>query len=265
VQLDKLITGMNAQFSAGNIARKEVLRVQALRVNTDLEYAANARKLSDTEAELKSLLQLSGNVYVSPVITDADVINQLPATSLDQLIQDAHSTNSAYQLQQFQVQYQQQNLAYQKALAAPDVTLGLNFDRQSNFTTNYVGLGISLPVPLLNRNQGNIRASRFQVQQQQAGLELASLELENNLRNAYRKLQWSLSLNSAQQQEFYSSYSQLYNNVVESYNARQISLLEFLDYFNDYEEVREKQLQLELDVRLAKEELNYQAGAEIIR
>lgn len=264
LQLDKLIAGMEAQFKAGNVAKKDLLRVQALRVNTELEQTENARKLSDVQTELRTLLLVSDDAYIQPV-TDGEALDALPQYNVEQMITAAKKSNSSYQLQQLQVLYGQQNLSYQKALAVPDITLAPNFDRQSNHVVNYYGLGINLPLPVFNRNQGNIKAAQFQVKKEEATLSQVDIELQNKVMNAYRKLLLTVNLTNTRQREFYSNYAQLYNNVVESYNNRQINLLEFIDYFNDYEEVREKQLLQELNVRLAKEELNYQVGADVVQ
>ncbi|MBC7720937.1 MAG: TolC family protein, partial [Pedobacter sp.] len=81
--------------------------------------------------------------------------------------------------------------------------------------------------------------------------------LRNNVTNAYRKLMLSINQNNAVQKDFYGRYTIIYNNMVESYRQRQINLLEFLDFFNDYTDSQQKLLQQQLNLQLAKEELNY--------
>ena len=54
-------------------------------------------------------------------------------------------------------------------------------------------------------------------------------------------------------------------NVTESYRNRQINLLEFIDFSDAYREAQLKLLQQQLNLRLAKEELNYQVGKDVIR
>ncbi|MFK5037096.1 TolC family protein, partial [Klebsiella pneumoniae] len=84
-----------------------------------------------------------------------------------------------YKLQEETTRFYQKSLAYQQALKVPDVTLGPNFDRNSNFQPNYVGLGISLPIPVLNKNKGNIKAAAANVNQQKAIVESAATDLQN--------------------------------------------------------------------------------------
>jgi cobalt-zinc-cadmium efflux system outer membrane protein len=163
------------------------------------------------------------------------------------------------------VKYKQQSLAYQKALAVPDVTLGPNFDKNSNYTPNYVGLGISLPLPVFDRNQGNIKAARWQLKAEEANMQLADVELSNNVVSAYNKLKNTLQLNANIPSGFYEDYGTLFNKVVQSYRDRQISMVEFIDYFDTYKDAMQKQTQQLLNVQLAKDELNTQIGTDIVQ
>lgn len=262
-QLDKLLTGMKAQLDAGNIARKDYLRIQALQVSLEQEVLENSRRLGDAEAELRTLLGLASEAFILPAT--AYQAPQLPTESLDSLVALAHKTNPVYLAQQYRVAYQHTNIAYQKALAVPDITVGPEYDHNSNYTPHYVGLSLNMPLPLLNRNKGNIRAATYQEQGEEAGLNEAELLLRNNIQNAVNKLRAVLQLVNSGQEDFFENYSRLYANVLESYRQRQISLLEFTDYFAAYKDIRQKQLQLELSLQEAKEELNYQVGADVLR
>ncbi|MFC4232394.1 TolC family protein [Parasediminibacterium paludis] len=256
VQLNKLLKGMEAQLTAGNIAKKDFVRVQALVVSLQQDIVDLTKDLADNEADLKTLLQVTNpNTFIKPSEVLSTSI-QLPE-SLETLTSIALKSNPYYLLQQSQTVYQQQNLTYQKALQTPDITLGPNFDRNSNFAPNYIGLGVSLPIPVFNKNKGNIKSAEANIKQQKAITQSAETELRNNVANAYRKLMLSISQNNATQKDFYNSYTLIYNNMVESYQQRQINLLEFLDFFNDYSDSQQKLLQQQLNLQLAKEELNY--------
>ncbi|MBS1585752.1 MAG: TolC family protein [Bacteroidetes bacterium] len=261
-QLDILIKAMTAELQAGNIAQKDLLRIQALDVNLQHEVTENAKNISDIEAELKTLLQVTGDVFVQPVADD-DNNTHVPNLSIVQLVDSARQYNTDYMQQLLQVRYQKQNLSYQRALAVPDLTFGPEFDQNSNYTPNYYGLGISLPLPVLNRNQGNIKSARWQVKQEEANLQQIDDKLQNDVKNAYQKLLYTLQLSSGGNEEFYRNYYRLYDNIVQSYKQRRISMLEFIDYFNGYESIREQELQQKLNVRLAKEELNYEVGMDV--
>jgi cobalt-zinc-cadmium efflux system outer membrane protein len=180
--------------------------------------------------------------------------------NLETLTNTALQLNPHYLLQQTQIVFQQQNVVYQKALRSPDITLGPNFDRNSNFAPNYIGMGISLPIPVLNKNQGNIKSAEFNVKQQQAVTQGTETELRNNVSNAYRKLMLTIEQNNATQKDFYAKYQAIYDNMFQSYQQRQISLLEFLDFFNDFTDSQQRLLQQYLNLHLAQEELQFNVG-----
>lgn len=264
-QLQLLLNGMEAQWQAGNIAQKELLRIQALVISLQQDMNTLARSIQDTETDLKTMLQLKESGFIQTV---TETLSDIPVSSLsepDLLFETAKKNNPYFLLQQTQTVLQQQNLSYQKALRIPDITLGPNFDRNSNFSPNYVGLGISLPLPLLNKNQGNIKSAEFSIRQQQAISSNAETELKNNISNAAQKILLLWKQHSGTQRTFYQQYDKMFDNIVQSYRQKQIGLLEFLDFFNDYTNARQRLQQQMLDLQLAKEELNYHTGTDVLK
>lgn len=262
-EMNILLTGMEAQLKAGNIAQKEYLRVQALVISLQQDITENNRNLSNTEAELKTLLQVSTNSFIKPVDTLSFTSFQTPR--VHELIASAKENNASFLMQQKQVIYQQQNLVFQKALKAPDVTVAPEYDRASNYTTNYYGLTLSLPLPIFNKNQGNIKAAAFSIKQQQTALKQLETELTNNVVNAYTKLMFTQQQNNNMQSEFYTNYQKMFQNMLLSYRQRQLSLLEFIDFFDTYKEANIRLRQQQFNLQLAKEEVNFQAGTDIIK
>ena len=262
-EMNHLLTGMEAELRLGNIAQKEYLRVQALVISLQQDITENNRSLSNTEAELKTLLQVSGNTFIKPA--DSLSFTSFQTPKLDELVAAAKENNAAYLMQQKQVLYQQQNLVYQKALRAPDITVAPEYDKASNYTTDYYGLSLSLPLPIFNKNQGNIRAAEFSIKQQQTAGRQLETELTNNVVNAYTKLVFTQQQNNNLQSDFYTSYQKMFTNMLQSYRQRQISLLEFIDFFETYKEASIRLRQQQFNLQVAKEELNFQAGTDIIK
>lgn len=258
-QLNKLLSGMQAQLSVGNIAQKDLVRIQALTIALQQDKTDIEKSIADAQNDLKTLLQIKNTkVFIKPA-NDTSAVT-LPHDGLDNLINQALQSNPNYILQQTTTTYQQQNLAYQKALRTPDVTLGPNFDRNSNYAPNYVGMGISLPLPVFNKNKGNIKSAQFGIKQQEAITQNAETELINNVSTAYEKLVLTVKQNSSNQQSFYNQYEVIYNNMMDSYRKREINLLEFLDFYNDYTASQQRLLQQKLNLHLAEEELKYEVG-----
>ncbi len=263
-QLTKLLDAQGQELNAGNIAKKEYLRVNALIVSLQQDMTDNAKDLNDAQNELKTVLGVTGNKFIQPILADSESAELTPV-GIMQLVDSAKQNNTDYQQEVYQLQYNRQNLRLQKALSVPDVTFGPEFDQAANYAPNYFGLAISLPIPLWDRNQGNIKSARYQVKQEESMLGLADQKLQNDVLNSYQKLLYTAKMSSNNNASFYREYYRLQKNIIESYNRRQISLIEFLEYYNDYKDIREKQLQQILNLRLAKEDLNDIVGIDIIK
>ncbi len=261
-RLEKLQGAMKQELAAGNIARKEYLRVQALIISLKQDMVQNSSDLLDAESELKTILQVTGNVFILPLTND-DYKTAVPAEGISQLLDSAKKYNTDYNQQMQQLQYNRQNLKLQRALAIPDITVGTEFDQSANYAPNYYGLALSLPLPLWDRNRGNIKSAGWQVKQEEVMMRQVDQKLDNDVLNAYQKLMLAVKLNENTSDAFYRDYSQLYMNIVESYNSRQIGMIEFLEYFNDYQQVRKNQLQQILNLHLAAEELNDVVGVDV--
>jgi outer membrane protein, heavy metal efflux system len=263
-RLNKLLYAQEAELKAGNIARKEYLRVQALIISLQHDMTENAKNLNDAESELKTILSVTGNKFIQPVVTDAES-TALPDVTITQLIDSAKHNNTDYQQEVYQLQYNSQNLRLQKAMAVPDLTVSPEFDQNANYAPKYFGLTLSLPIPLLDRNQGNIRSARYGVKEEETMVSLADQKLQNDVLNSYQKLLYTVQLSSKNNELFYKDYYELQKNIAESYNKRQISLIEFLEYYKDYQDIRTRQLQQVLNLRLAKADLNDVVGVEVVK
>lgn len=262
-QLSTLLAGMKQQLDAGNISQKDYLQLQSLTVSLKQDMIDVSNSIEDAEADLKTLLHVNGNVFIKP--DNEELPAMLLPENAEVLIEQAKQNNPSYKIEQQQTVYQQQMLTYQKALRAPDVTVTPNFDRLSNYAPNYFGVGVSLPLPVFNNNKGNIQSANAAVKQQQTVESNAATELENGVMNAYNKLKLALTLNTPEQQDFFTRYKTLYQNMFNSYKERKVSFLEFINFFNDYKDLQEKLLQQQLNIVLAADALNYETGIDIIK
>jgi len=262
-RFNNLENAMQVQLQAGNIAQKDYLRIQALVIALQQDISENDKNIIAVEQDMKVLLQANDNVFIKPAnVLQSDI--KLPP-DVNTLINTAKAVNANYLLQLSQQTYAEQNLSYQKALRSPDVTVAPEYDRNSNYAPNYVGLGISLPLPLWNHNQGNIKSAAFSIKQQQTEVLAAATQLRSNITSAYQRLLLTYQQNNATQKTFYSNYQKLFTNMLQSYQQRQISLLELLDFIDSYQEAQTRLLQQQLSLQLAKEELNYEVGTDVIK
>ena len=109
----------------------------------------------------------------------------IPATV--SLLQHILTNRPAAKIAQTFVLLQNNNLIYQKASAKADVNVGTEFDQRSSYAPNYVGLAITLPLNIFNRNQGNITAAKIVVKQQHAITNETNAKIKNDIITASGK------------------------------------------------------------------------------
>lgn len=257
----KMVTGMDEQLKVGNISQKDNVRVRSLLYSLQSDQADLQRQVADIQKDLRVLLNVSDSTFIVPQLNTL-----IPADGivLQTLLDSAKNNRPDYQLAQTNLLSQQHNLAYQKALVTPDVTVGVEYDRASNYIPNYYGLAISLPLPLFNRNKGNIAAAKFNIKQAETGVQQVQNQVEHDIAGAYNKWLITSSINKSGTLELGDQYDKLMQNMISSYNQRQVSLIEFIDFFDAYKDSNLKQLQQQANLRNAAAELNYTTGTSII-
>src|SRR5690606_38655187 len=81
----------------------------------------------------------------------------------------------------------------QKKLAIPDMALNSSYDQRSGAFVNQVNVGISIPLPLWNRNRGNIKAAQYEMQSADVYQKQKTIEVQTEVRAAWQDLTLSLS------------------------------------------------------------------------
>lgn len=259
--VQKMVAGMDEELKVGNISQKDNVRVKALLYSLQSDQADLLRQVADIQKDLRVLLNVSDSVFVVPQL---DILNPDEGIILQTLLDSARTNRPDFQLLQINLLSQQHNLAYQKALVTPDVTVGTEYDHASTYVPNYWGLSISLPLPVLNRNKGNINAAKFGIKQAETGIQQVQNQIDQDVASAYNKWLISSSVSKAALAELGDQYDKLMQNMIVSYKQRQVSLIEFIDFFDAYKDSRLKQLQQQANLRNAAAELNYTTGTSII-
>ena len=265
-EVETLVKGMDLQLQSGNISVKDNIRIKALLFNLHNELVNIDAQLIPLESEIHLLLRKSENTFIAPLFTYflPDII-KTSIPSKEELVKVALDYRPDAKIARSQLNYQVNNLAYQKALVKPDITIGTEYDQRSSYSPHYVGLAISLPLNILNRNQGNISSAKFSIQQQQALLDATLSKIGNDISTIIGKVQFYQNVNDLQQLDFSKQYDIVFQNMLKSYQQRQVSLLEFTDFADAYKETKLKLLEQHTGLIRAMVELNYLVGKDIIQ
>ncbi|RFZ81182.1 TolC family protein [Mucilaginibacter terrenus] len=257
----RIVDATDKAYQAGNNSLKDVVRLKALLFGLRNDLVAIDSQLNSLESELKTLLVVDADKFILPQITYNTPDAVLNAALL---AEQARTSRADYLADRYLLEQNNHNLALQKALAVPDVTIGGTYDQNSSYARNYVGLEISLPLPFFNRNQGNIKSARLNVLEQEATVKNSELQLKNDVYSAVQQYNISKELLGNQETDFYNKYDQIYRGMFKAFQQRQISLQEFVDFFDSYRETKLKILQQQLNLQKAIADVNYAVGSTVI-
>lgn len=259
----ELVNAIQKSFDVGNTSMKDLIRLKALLFGLQNDMVENNRQINDLQTELKTLLQTKETTFVQPVINDKPV--ETVDLDVQSLISQAMTNRPDYLSNQYQLNSATHNLAYQKALAVPDVTLGVSYDQNSSYARHYYGLQVGFPIPLFNRNQGNIKSAQYNIKSQESTLKQNEFQLKNDVVAAVNQYKLNVQLFSTQQIAFNEQYDKLFGAMLKSFQQRQISLVEFVDFFDTYKDTKLKILQQQFNLQKAIADLNFAVGTTVIK
>ena len=125
------------------------------------------------------------------------------------------------------------NLKLQRSLAAPEFSVKGIYDRAGNFINNY--------------------------KEEEYAIEKAHKELYS----AYSQLQKAVELCRSSNDELEQNFGHLIEGVNENFQKRNISMLEFIDYYQSYKETCLQLYELKKNILLAMENLNTIVGQTV--
>src|ERR1044072_6239174 len=265
--LQKIVDAYEEADKKGSVAHADVIRLRALIVGLTNDYTD--LKQQELASQL-NLQQLLGNDHHYAPRVDTEGVSRynlnMKRYTLPALIDTALLNRPDLRIAQQQLQQAQMNYSLQKALAVPDLHVGATYDKAGSYANNFVGLTLGIDLPFWNRNQSNIRSANSQVKVQEQTLAQGNNIVATDVQQAVQKI----SLIDRQYQLLhFESLNQEYNKLIDevalNFRKGDISLLQFIDYFNSYSDNVKNTNKLMLDRITAYEELNFATGTELFQ
>lgn len=261
--LQQLLEVMKEQNDKGNISLLEKSRIQALLLSLQQERNETSNQLISLQGDMKLLLGLNASETFEPVF-DESVLKQIDITSIPFIeLNNRLAERPDLKMARTNIQASRANVSLQKSLAFPEVSLKGSYDRAGNFCDNYFAIGLSISIPVFNRNQGNIKSARLSVLQNTSREELTRKQAEKELFTSYARLEKAVKLYNSSNYELERDFETIIDGVNTNFRKRNISLLEFIDYYQAYKETCLQLYQTQKDVFLAMEEINTVTGRDV--
>jgi cobalt-zinc-cadmium efflux system outer membrane protein len=263
----KTVDASEKIFENHSILLAEVLRLKSLLFTLESERLSIVTQISGIENDLNILLADSTgiNSYFIPQINyqsfdSSDVKN----ISLNDAIQTAYESRTDIKIAGLNLKSEEANLALQKALAIPDVTLGGAYSRHGSYVPDYIALTLSIDLPLFNRNQGNIIVSENNIEADKVLLNQAKNSVKKDVVSAYDKAFETNKLYRNFDNKFTDEYKKLASGMIANYENRNMTIIEFTDFYESYRTSILQTIQLQNSRIDSFENLNFAAGKDLL-
>jgi len=262
--LRKVVDAYVQQQGKGYIAEKEVVRIRAQLYSFQAEYLGLINQIMGLESELRLTVQVKPNVYIQPVADSASLSELDPGKyPLTAMLDSAYRNRTDLLIARTNTDINKLQYDYQKALAVPDLTLSLEYDKQGSYAQNFQALGASIDLPTFNRNQGNIKSARFAIDNTVALQRSTEANVSETITNALEIAYTQNSLYKTLDAKFPADFERLANAELQAYEKRTIGLLEFLDFYDAFKQNVVQLNTIQYNRVQAFEDLNYYTATNL--
>ncbi|CAG5003012.1 hypothetical protein DYBT9275_03027 [Dyadobacter sp. CECT 9275] len=260
--LNITVNAFENEYNRNNISLKEVVRLKALLFQLTNNRADILFEIADNQRDIKNLLQV-GSIII-PQVNQNDLRRyQLNNNTLASLEEKALASRADLKIAASATRQAELNHQLQKALAVPDLRLGAIYDQASNYVNNYVGVSASMDLPFFNKNQGNIKAAKSQISYYKTSETAKQKAVLNEVDAAVQKVQIAENAFKVVESRFTGQFEQLNKGIYDNFQKRNITLLEFIDFIETYNDSIREYNRLQADRIKVYEELNYLVGEEL--
>ncbi len=230
----KAVAITQARVEAGDALREDLARVEMelARAKVEMKRANSLR-----EQALVTLASAMGDATLSvkSLAGTLDATFEIP--TLEALAANL-SAQPESELAEADIRARNARVDVAKAERIPDVKVELLYHRLEASQQNSFDVGLSIPLPLFNRNQGRLREARAEVAAAEARSRMTQNELTTRLRESHLQLTTALANSGTLKTEILSRSEMVLKGAEARYAAGDISLAEILPVRRDWATVQ---------------------------
>ena len=235
--LQKVVAAYSQQQGKGYISEKEVALVKAQLISFQSEYVGLTTQIMGLESELRLTVQVRPEVYITPVVDTNNIAALDPGRiPYGVMLDSAYKNRTDLQIARTNTKINELQYKYQRALAVPDLTVGINYDKQGSYAHNLLSAGAAIDLPLLNRNQGNIKSAKYAIDNTVALQKSTEKTVEENISNALEIAYTQQGLYRTLDSKFAGDFERLADAELEAYQKRTVGLLDFLTFYDAFKQ-----------------------------
>lgn len=226
VQLAQSATSAAAnRVLAGKVSPVEETRARVAEANVRAELILAASEAQGARRRLAATWG-SSNPRFERAVDQVDTLPALPALNdLTQRLQQAPSLARA----RIEVDRRQALARVERSRQMPDVTLSFGAKRDEQLGRNQAIVGVSIPIPLFDRNQGNVLESLRRTDKARGELVATEVRLTTELAQVHGRLGAARQEVELLRQEILPGAQSAYDATTKGFELGKFSFLEVLD------------------------------------
>ena len=260
---DHVLDVSRERLKAGDIAQVDLDRLELGRVQYEQDYEAADINLRTSKIQLLQLLNertpveqfdVTGPFEFSDALQPLDTYRAQALTVRPDLLAAVQTVEKARTDHRLAV-----------ANGSTDPTFGLDAAHQPAPLNTYVGVSVSIPLRVFDRNQGEKLRTQLDIDLQQRQLDAARAGVFADVDSAYETVGSQLRLLRPYQSKYLKLALSVRDTISFSYQHGGASLLDFLQAEADYRGVQLAYLQLVGSYLTAAAQMNEAVGREVLQ
>lgn len=258
-KLQSLIMSYELQVAKNNIALKDLIRLKSVYVKISNDKSEEAKTLIDEQQKLNILI--GSNKLIETIYTDDEAVVFSGKSFLyDLLVSQSLENRPDLNEANLAIESAKLNVSLQKKQVIPDVTFRAGYNQQGDAFNNQYNVGIGIPLPVFDRNRGNIQSAKISQEQSSKNAEYKQVEIQNQVLAAYQNYSRSVgefkNINALVNQDF----DTVFNGINTNFLKGNVSMIEFADFFEAYNEAQTEVERVKKELALAAAQINYVTG-----
>lgn len=222
-----------------SISLEEYTRIKFFILNLENERNDLITSIMESQEQINIITGMKHNNYLR-IKFDLDTIENTVKNleSESSLLEFALKNRKDINQAKVEIELSKKNYELQKAISMPDLTLGLIYDKNSNFIPDYTGINFSFDLPIFNFNSGNIAASMTQIEANTFKLQQIELQAKSEVSNLYSKFINTNKILSRFDKKSLERYNSLHTKMNQNLKSKKMDIIQYLDFFDLYKNTK---------------------------
>lgn len=259
--LDTIIDAYRVQAEKGNLPLKDVIRLKSVYIKINAARSELITQYNSDQRQLQILLQ--SKEPVEPVAGSESFNHLLEVKSIEELRSLALQNRPDLKIADQNALLAALYLKREKKQRVPDLAFNASYDQRGGAFRNQVNAGITLPIPVLNTNRGNIKAAEFDQKEMELYVTEKKLEVDLDVQQAWANMQRSVNEYKTVKVLYNEEFTQVYEGVNNNFQLRNISILEFVDFVESYNESLAEFEKIKRQLAQSASQINYVTATKV--